>query len=72
MISRVLEPEVMDSPEEATGCDAMDHMRENPGVVDDLLRALTNDAARQEPRPPIRVLDVGMDSAHSDRVVSTG
>ena len=49
MIPRVLEPEVMDSPEEAAGYDAMDHAGVNRVFVDDLLYALTNAAARQEP-----------------------
>ncbi|MCA9028391.1 MAG: class I SAM-dependent methyltransferase [Planctomycetaceae bacterium] len=63
MIPRVLEPEVMDSPEEATGYDAMDHAGVNRVFVDDLLQALTNDAARQKPCPPTRVLDVGTGTA---------
>lgn len=37
MLSRVLEPEVMDSPEEASDYDAMDHTAVNRAFVDDLL-----------------------------------
>jgi ubiquinone/menaquinone biosynthesis C-methylase UbiE len=37
MIPRVLEPEVMDSPEEADAYDAMDHGQVNRAFVDDLL-----------------------------------
>ena len=37
MLSRVLEPEVMDSPEEAAAYDAMDHRGVNSKFVDDLL-----------------------------------
>ena len=36
-LSRILEPEVMDSPEEATDYDAMDHSAVNQTFVDDFL-----------------------------------
>ena len=39
MIPRVLEPEVMDTPEEAADYDAMDHQAVNRAFVDDLLAA---------------------------------
>ena len=40
MIPRVLEPEVMDTPEEASDYDAMDHDAVNRAFVDDLLAAI--------------------------------
>src|SRR5258707_15821924 len=39
MTARVLEPEVMDTPEEAQAYDAMDHSEVNRRFVDDLLAA---------------------------------
>lgn len=54
MLPRVLEPEVMDSPEEADDYDAMDHAQVNAAFCDDLLRA------RSDLR---RVLDVGTGTA---------
>ncbi|MGE0609342.1 MAG: class I SAM-dependent methyltransferase [Pirellulales bacterium] len=39
MLARVLEPEVMDTPEEALAYDAMDHSEVNRLFVDDFLRA---------------------------------
>jgi ubiquinone/menaquinone biosynthesis C-methylase UbiE len=39
-LERVLEPEVMDSPEEANDYDAMDHREVNRLFVDDLLQSL--------------------------------
>jgi len=39
MLKRVLEPEVMDSPQEALDYDAMDHSEVNRGFVADLLAA---------------------------------
>jgi ubiquinone/menaquinone biosynthesis C-methylase UbiE len=64
MIPRILEPEVMDTREEAVDYDAMDHSEVNRAFVDDLL------AARVRVRPTsavgdsgIRVLDVGTGTA---------
>ena len=42
MLPRTLEPEVMDSPEEARDYDAMDHAEVNRKFVDDLLAASTD------------------------------
>src|SRR5437660_1149848 len=39
MLSRILEPEVMDSPEEASDYDAMDHAVVNRAFVADFLAA---------------------------------
>lgn len=57
MIPRVLEPEVMDTPEEAADYDAMDHAEVNRVFVDDLLSALG-----AQPRNS-RVLDLGTGTA---------
>lgn len=57
MIPRVLEPEVLDTPEEAADYDAMDHVHVNRLFVDDLLSAL--DPASQNGS----VLDVGTGTA---------
>jgi ubiquinone/menaquinone biosynthesis C-methylase UbiE len=54
MLSRVLEPEVMDTVQEAEDYDAMDHAQVNQAFCDDLLRA------RADLR---RVLDVGTGTA---------
>jgi ubiquinone/menaquinone biosynthesis C-methylase UbiE len=53
-LQRVLEPEVMDTAQEASDYDAMDHREVNARFVDDLLSA----------QPPLgRVLDVGTGTA---------
>ncbi len=54
MLKRVLEPEVMDSPEEARDYDAMDHRVVNRSFVEDFLRACA---------PAGPVLDVGTGTA---------
>jgi ubiquinone/menaquinone biosynthesis C-methylase UbiE len=54
MLQRILEPEVMDSPEEAYDYDAMDHAAVNRRFVDDLLAA--------KPAPG-DVLDLGTGTA---------
>lgn len=62
MIPRVLEPEVMDTAQEAADYDAMDHSQVNRQFVDDLL-----DAWKRLKRPRasdrLRVLDVGTGTA---------
>jgi len=50
MIPRVLEPEVMDTPQEAADYDAMDHAEVNRVFVDDLLASMS--AGPPEPRSP--------------------
>ena len=45
MLPRVLEPEVMDSPEEARDYDAMDHAEVNRRFVADFLTARSEPAA---------------------------
>lgn len=59
MIPRRLEPEVMDTPEEAAGYDAMDHAAVNEVFVNDLLRAVPFVAHNQ----PLEVLDLGTGTA---------
>ena len=64
MLHRVLEVEVMDTPEEAVDYDAMDHSAVNRLFVDDFLRFWQS---RSEPRltavGPIKTLDVGTGTA---------
>ena len=60
MLSRVLEPEVMDSPQEAIDYDAMDHSMVNRVFVDDFLeacRSQKNDLIGAE------ILDLGTGTA---------
>ncbi|MBX3442356.1 MAG: class I SAM-dependent methyltransferase [Planctomyces sp.] len=59
MLPRTLEPEVMDSAEEAQGYDAMDHDAVNHRFVDDFLAVLG--PAADDPR--MSVLDVGAGTA---------
>lgn len=59
MLSRVLEPEVMDTAEEAVEYDAMDHQAVNQKFVADLL-AVVN---AQPQRPAWRVFDAGTGTA---------
>ena len=62
MLARVLEPEVMDTPEEARDYDAMDHSAVNVRFCDDLLFF----ASLRTPlggRIPARVLDLGTGTA---------
>src|SRR5262245_50831783 len=59
MLSRVLEPEVMDSPEEALAYDAMDHSEVNRRFVDDVLAAY----AKRGWAPSGEWLDLGTGTA---------
>lgn len=59
MLPRVLEPEVMDTAEEAADYDAMDHAEVNRRFVDDLLAAM-GDGGWSSPR---RVFDAGTGTA---------
>ena len=56
MLQRVLEPEVMDSDEDAREYDAMDHATVNTRFVTDLLAVLGTDS-------PVRILDLGAGTA---------
>lgn len=62
MLARVLEPEVMDTPEEARDYDAMDHGAVNARFCDDLLMFASTRAALGS-RTPTRVLDMGTGTA---------
>ncbi len=59
MLPRVLEPEVMDTADEAADYDAMDHAEVNRRFVDDLLAALGD----RDWSSPCRVFDAGTGTA---------
>jgi len=61
MLPRILEPEVMDSAEEARDYDAMDHHAVNAVFVDDLLAAATADELQSG--ASVRVIDIGTGTA---------
>jgi ubiquinone/menaquinone biosynthesis C-methylase UbiE len=64
MLSRILEPEVMDSVEDAAEYDAMDHAAVNELFVTDLLTAIKG-WSLQRPVPPatLNILDLGAGTA---------
>ena len=69
-LTRVLEPEVMDSPAEALDYDTMDHAEVNRAFVRDLLAAAGEllrehgtRLAADEDTPPLDVLDLGTGTA---------
>ena len=62
MLARTLEPEVMDSTDEARDYDAMDHAAVNRAFVDDLLAALQQ-ARLITPPTTLRFLDLGTGTA---------
>jgi ubiquinone/menaquinone biosynthesis C-methylase UbiE len=61
MLSRILEPEVMDSVAEAEDYNAMDHSQVNRVFVDDFLAALPK--AENPPARPRRIFDAGTGTA---------
>src|SRR5262245_38778477 len=68
MLPRILEPEFMDTPEEARDYDSMDHADVNRRFVDDLLAAISNAEGPPQPVNPGRkelvyVLDLGTGTA---------
>lgn len=66
MLERRLEPEVMDTSEDAHDYDTMDHSTVNRVFVDDFLafaRANGFDARLADQRQPLRLLDVGTGTA---------
>lgn len=66
MLSRILEPEVMDSVEEAIDYDSMDHSQVNRRFVDDLWQVQSQHSSgstQQESTRRLRVLDVGTGTA---------
>jgi ubiquinone/menaquinone biosynthesis C-methylase UbiE len=62
MLTRVLEPEVMDSPQEAADYDAMDHQAVNRVFVIDFLSAASADGLKLS-AADCRILDVGTGTA---------
>ena len=67
-LERVLEPEVMDSPEEATDYDAMDHREVNRLFVEDLIAARLKAQDAEELMNPLdgSTLSVDMEGLHLD------
>lgn len=61
MLPRILEPEVMDTPEEALAYDSMDHSAVNALFVEDLLAAAARTGAPLEGE--LEVLDLGTGTA---------
>ncbi|MBS2016570.1 MAG: class I SAM-dependent methyltransferase [Deltaproteobacteria bacterium] len=61
MLARVLEPEVMDTPDEARDYDAMDHSEVNRRFCDDLLAFAGKTPL--DARRPARILDLGTGTA---------
>lgn len=61
MLSRVLEPEVMDTPQEALDYDSMDHSAVNAAFVEDLLAAFPELNTTEEESLP--ALDIGTGTA---------
>jgi len=62
MLSRILEPEAMDTAEEAHEYDSMDHSDVNRRFAEDALAALRGDGLLSTD-PPCHVLDLGTGSA---------
>ena len=54
-IPRILEPEVMDSPQDAEDYDQMDHSAVNRVFVEDLLAALTDKFKVQSSKFKVRI-----------------
>ncbi len=67
MIERVLEPEVMDTPEEASDYDAMDHSEVNGRFCDDFAALLGPEGARHA----LAVLDIGTGTARIPILVAS-
>lgn len=67
MLSRILEPEVMDSDEDTREYDAMDHAAVNAQFVTDLLCTLTDWSLQRPVRTardsPLEILDLGAGTA---------
>ncbi len=62
MLSRVLEPEVMDTPAEAADYDSMDHAEVNRRFANDLLNTLGSWSLIDN-RIPLKILDLGTGTA---------
>jgi ubiquinone/menaquinone biosynthesis C-methylase UbiE len=63
MLHRILEPEVMDTTEDAREYDAMDHAAVNAIFVDDLLTALSGWSLQRPASEPLTILDLGAGTA---------
>lgn len=63
MLPRILEPEVMDTAEEAIDYDQMDHSAVNQLFVDDFLRALSECPELLMPGNNLRIVDLGTGTA---------
>jgi len=67
MLTRVLEPEVMDGPDEAFDYDSMDHSEVNRKFVDDLLEfagsSMIQPEADDVELPVVEILDLGTGTA---------
>ena len=63
MLKRVLEPEVMDTPEEARDYDAMDHGAVNVTFCDDLLSFASRNGKPALGKRTSRVIDFGTGTA---------
>jgi ubiquinone/menaquinone biosynthesis C-methylase UbiE len=65
MLPRVLEPEVMDTIDEALDYNSMDHADVNRRFIDDLLSAADRHGFTEalNASPPLRILDVGTGTA---------
>ena len=62
-LKRILEPEVMDSQEEASDYDSMDHSEVNRRFVEDLIVALAENPQSAIRNPQLDVLDLGTGTA---------
>src|SRR5687767_11662239 len=62
-LTRILEPEVMDSPQDAADYDAMDHREVNQRFVTDLLALLPPGPSPESATPFPDVLDLGAGTA---------
>jgi len=62
-LTRILEPEVMDSPDDAADYDSMDHREVNQRFVTDLLAALPLAPSPESPAPFPDILDLGTGTA---------
>lgn len=63
MLSRILEPEVMESPEEARAYNAMDHAEVNRLFTEDFLAVVERSGIVAAGEQPLRVLDAGTGTA---------
>lgn len=66
MLQRVLEPEVMDSPQEAADYDAMDHREVNTRFVEDLLAVVAGSPRPLSQHPPL--LPTASEDSEPDRL----